>query len=105
MRRVCKIPNKHKERCCNKHAVVEILNPKFIFGDDRVKIRIESIPIRYGVFEDEYVRIRVYTIEGEIIHNPPQVIEKNFFEGSRLLDYLCFCAKVGEYTRFSQTLS
>ena len=102
---VCKKPNMHKEKCCNKHAVVDILNPKWFFGDEIEKIRIESIPIVYNLSEEEYIRIRVTTIEGEIEFNPPRVIEKNFFEGSRLLDYLCFCAKSGEYTPFSPTLS
>ena len=102
---VCKKPNMHKEKCCNKHAVVDILNPKWFFGDEIEKIRIESIPIVYNLSEEEYVRIRVTTIEGEIEFNPPRVIERRFFEGSRLLDYLCFCPKSGEYTPFSPTLS
>ena len=105
---VCKKPNIHKEKCCNKHAIVDILNPKWFFGDDIEKIRIESIPIVYNYSEEEYIRIRVYTVEGERIYNPPQVIERNFFQGSRLLDYLCFCGKSGEYTPytpFSPTLS
>ena len=94
---VCKIPNKVKEPCCNRYAVIDILNPGVHRLDNSItKIRIESHPIIGNVNQNEGIKFVYY--EEENIFSQTGICSIEDVSGTKLFDMLCFCSKEGILT-------
>ena len=94
---VCKISNKVKEPCCNRYAVVDILNPGMHRLDKSItKIRIQSHPIIGNVNQIGGIKFVYY--EEDNIFSQTGICSIEDVRGTKLLDKLCFCFKEGILT-------
>jgi hypothetical protein len=99
---VCKIPNKVKESCCNRYAVIDIMNPRMLgLHSSITKIKIESHPVIENVNQIEGIKFVYY--EEENIFDQTGICSTENIRETRLFNMLCFCVKEGNLTRPNAT--